>query len=162
MGIGKRYIIRNELIFEEKGVESLSLPVLYFESLEGGRDPFGLNTTNIKTTASNFKMPLDVCFSLGKRLSVGIGQVRSLECGFSFPFSFWSVEKKKNFPPPPLLLHFLLKVSEKRKKCDGIEVPEKKGTFSSCGMYARMPQKGKFAFQITLQTRAGFLWSIYA
>ncbi len=73
-----------------------------------------------------------------------------------------SGKKEKNFPPRSLLLHFLLKVSEKRKKCDGIEVPEKKGTFSSCGMYARIPQKGKFDFQIILQTQAGFLWSSYA
>ena len=82
---------------------------------------------------------------------------------FSLLFLVSGKKRKKTFLLLAPLLHFLLKVSEKRKKCDGIEVPEKKELFPAVECtHARMPQKGKFDFQITLQTQAGFLWSIYA
>ena len=70
-----------------------------------------------------------------------------------FPSLFGQWKKREKLSSSSLLLHFLLKVSEKRKKCDGIEVPEKKELFPAVECtYARMPQKGKFDFQIILQT----------
>ncbi len=75
---------------------------------------------------------------------------------FSLLFLVSGKKRKKTFLLLAPLLHFLLKVSEKRKKCDGIEVPEKKGTFSSCGMYARMLQKEFSLFKSPFKRRPVF------
>ncbi len=90
----------------------------YFELLEGERDPFGLNSTNIKTTASNFKMPLGVCIFLLRETIVSwyrTGAKFGMWLLFSLLFLV-SGKKRKTFLLLAPLLHFLLKVSEKKEK----------------------------------------------